>query len=235
MSEMRFVRNERGREQLVIDDAKLLFHNFSGAKTDFNALGNRNFDVILPDNEMAIAMGQKGWNVKIRRPRDPEDDPYYTLNVKINMASRWPPKIVEAGKRQQIVYDESMLNKLDNLPMEDIGIVINGSEWENERYGKGVKAYLDQFYFRARPSIFGNKYDVEQVEKDQEHSAYRDRCSTQLIEKGICTDAVLQHLFFVLAGASCEHAVKVHTDRPCQYERSQIHSELVCRDVVRDV
>ena len=76
MSEMRFIVNERGKEQLVIEDAKIRFHNYAGLQTDFNQPGNRNFDVILPDNEMAIAMGEKGWNVKIRKPRDAEEDPY---------------------------------------------------------------------------------------------------------------------------------------------------------------
>ena len=47
MSEMRFVRNERGKEQLVIEDAVLRFHNFAGAQTDFNMKGNRNIDVIV--------------------------------------------------------------------------------------------------------------------------------------------------------------------------------------------
>lgn len=162
---MKFVINERGKEQLVIDDAVLRFHNFAGVQTQYNASGNRNFDVILPDKDLAIAMGQKGWNVKIRKPADPDGDPYYTLNVKINMESRWPPKIVQVDRSKHISYDAEMVNGLDDVPMTDIGIVINGSEWENERFGHGVKAYLDQFYFRMKPSVFGHKYDV--VEEDE--------------------------------------------------------------------
>lgn len=161
MSDMRFVTNDRGRKQLVIDDAVLRFHNFAGEKTEYNDRGNRNIDVILPDAEMAAAMGQEGWNVKIRKPRDPEEEPYYTLNVKINMDSKWPPKIVQVNRNQKIQYDAEMVDGLDSVHMIDIGMVINGSEWENERFGKGVKAYLDQLYFREAPSIFGHKYDVE--------------------------------------------------------------------------
>lgn len=162
MSEMRFVRNERGKEQLVIEDAVLRFHNFAGAQTDFNMKGNRNFDVILPDKEMALAMGEKGWNIKIRKPIDPDDDPYYTLNVKINMDSRWPPKIIQVNRNQHIQYDAAMLNGLDDVAMDDIGVVINGSEWENDRFGHGIKAYLDQMFFRVKPSVFGHKYDLDE-------------------------------------------------------------------------
>jgi len=167
MSEMRFVVNERGKEQLVIDDAELRFHNFAGAQTEYNAKGNRNIDVILPDKDMAVIMGEKGWNVKIRKPRNEDEEPYYTLNVKINMESRWPPKIFMVNNYRQIQYDAEMLDDLDNVPMTDIGLVINGSEWENERFGHGIKAYLDQLYFRERPGIFGNKYDVKNPETEE--------------------------------------------------------------------
>ena len=165
---MRFVVNERGKEQLVIDDAVLRFHNFAGAQTEYNARGNRNIDVVLPDKDMAVAMGEKGWNVKIRKPRNEDEDPYYTLNVKINMESRWPPKIFQVNRSQQVQYDAEMVDGLDDVNMQDIGIVINGSEWENDRFGHGIKAYLDQMYFRVKPGVFGHKYDVVEEEETEE-------------------------------------------------------------------
>ena len=185
MSDMRFIVNERGKEQLFIEDAKIRFHNYAGLQTDFNAAGNRNFDVILPDNEMAVAMGEKGWNVKIRKPRDPEEPPYYTLNVKINMNSKYPPtfeQIVKGG--DNIVYDEIDLGTFDpNKPTQrrhgkddpektpdemnltKIVVVINGSSWESQ-FGSGIKAYLDQFYFCEKAPIYGNYYDEDYEEEE---------------------------------------------------------------------
>ena len=184
MSEMRFIVNERGKEQLVIENAKIRFHNYAGLKTDFNQPGNRNFDVILPDKDMAVAMGEKGWNVKIRKPRDPEDDPYYTLNVRINMNSRYKPTIEQIEGRHHIPYDEIMLGipdpekpeirrrgpddpdkTLDELNIDDIFIVINGSPWESQLFGSGIKAYLDQFYFREKAPVYGSYYDEEPEEE----------------------------------------------------------------------
>ena len=180
MSEMRFVRNERGREQLVIEDAALRFHNFAGEQTEFNAKGNRNIDVILPDPEMAVAMGEKGWNVKIRKPRDPEGDPYYTLNIKLNLDSRWPPDFYQHNKRNTLditlrhymeLYPddparakrefENAVSNLDSINMNDICVVINGSEWESQM-GHGIKAYLDQYHFRLAPTLFGDYYNSEE-------------------------------------------------------------------------
>lgn len=187
MSNMRFIVNERGKEQLVIEDAVIRFHNYAGLQTDFNQAGNRNFDVILPNNEMAIAMGEKGWNVKIRKPKDPEEDPYYTLNVKINMNSRYKPtfeQIVDGG--DPIMYDEITLGTFDpkepkfrregkddphkipdEMKMHDIFMVINGSAWESQ-FGSGIKAYLDQFYFREKAPVYGDFYNREtEYEEDR--------------------------------------------------------------------
>ena len=188
MSKMYFIVNERGKEQLVIEDAKIRFHNYAGLQTDFNAAGNRNFDVILPDNEMAVAMGEKGWNVKIRKPRDPEDDPYYTLNVRINMNSRYKPTIMQHEGREELIYDELALGTfdpenpkykryhpdlgdpkktLDDLDIDRIFIKINGSAWESQ-FGSGIKAYLDEFHFEERAPFYGNYYTKEEEEFDTE-------------------------------------------------------------------
>ena len=187
-SEMYFIVNERGKEQLVIKNAKIRFHNYAGLQTDFNQAGNRNFDVILPDNDIAVAMGEKGWNVKIRKPRDAEEDPYYTLNVRINMNSRYKPTIEQViGRgRDNIAYDEFMLGTfdpkdpkyrrhdkddpektLDDLNLTDVFLVLNGSAWESQ-FGSGIKAYLDQFYFKEKAPVYGNYYDEEEEEFDTE-------------------------------------------------------------------
>ena len=180
MSEMKFIVNERGKEQLVIEDAKILFHNYAGLQTDYNNPGNRNFDVILPDNEMAIAMGNQGWKVKIRKPRDPQDDPYYTMNVRINMNSRYKPIIEQhvRGRKDPIRYDEEMLGTfdpahptemkdgkkgLDGLNIDHIFLIINGSPWETQ-LGTGIKAYLDQFHFEEKAPVYGSYYDDDEEE-----------------------------------------------------------------------
>ena len=51
-------------KQLLLEDAKIIFRNFSGEETKFNPKGKRNFCVILPSRDMAEDLQNRGWNIK---------------------------------------------------------------------------------------------------------------------------------------------------------------------------
>ena len=54
MSKFYFRENPRtGRDNVVIEDAHLIWKNFSGEETQFNRAGNRNFNVIIDDPDFA--------------------------------------------------------------------------------------------------------------------------------------------------------------------------------------
>ena len=137
MSDMRFIVNERGKEQLVIDDAVLRFHNFAGEQTEFNAKGNRNIDVVLPDKDMAVEMGERGWNVKIRKPRNEDEEPYYTLNIKINLDSKWPPDFYQYDKSRRI----------------DITLAAFKNDVEREARQRGERLTDEEITSRAREAF----------------------------------------------------------------------------------
>ena len=63
------------RENVLIEDAKLWFRNFSGKESRFNAAGIRNFCVMLP-NDLAERMIADGWNVRKTNP-DEGDGSYF--------------------------------------------------------------------------------------------------------------------------------------------------------------
>ena len=61
---------------LQIDDARIVYRNFRGEGSKFNREGDRNFAVVIDDAKWADLLTNEGWNVKIKPPRDEDDEPF---------------------------------------------------------------------------------------------------------------------------------------------------------------
>ena len=55
---------------LQIDDARIIYRNFRGEGGKFNREGDRYFAVVIPKQELADELLNRGWNVKIKPPTD---------------------------------------------------------------------------------------------------------------------------------------------------------------------
>ena len=83
---------------LQIDDARIIYRNFSGTASKYNREGDRNFSVVIPTQEMADELIKAGWNVRIKPPREDGDEPFMYLPVKIKFIDRWPNCYLRSGK-----------------------------------------------------------------------------------------------------------------------------------------
>ncbi len=137
--------------------------NFSGAKTDFNDAGKRNFCAFLTQSQ-ADELISYGVNVKVRPPREEGDDPVFYVKVNVNLNSKWPPKIYICTKDVDGTINENQLapedvGSLDGLDIRSANLILNLNETDNPRFGRTVTAYLNAGAFMVSDSDSSDLFD----------------------------------------------------------------------------
>lgn len=126
---------------IQIDDARLIFRNFSGTGSKYNREGDRNFAVVIPDEDVARKLIADGWNVKIKPGREDGDDPFIYLNVKVKFNAHGPNVYLRAGKKLTKLSEDT-IDLLDNVEIARADLDIRPYNWEVN--GKtGISAYLE--------------------------------------------------------------------------------------------
>lgn len=133
---------------LQIDDAIIIFRNFSGVGSKFNREGDRNFAVIIPNQEIADALIEEGWKVKIKPPREDGDDPFMYLPVKIKFNDKGPNVYLKTGDTMNRL-DEESIGCLDDVDILSADMDIRPYDWEvNGKTGRS--AYLQSIRITQR-------------------------------------------------------------------------------------
>lgn len=128
------------RGVLQIDDARIVYRNFSGAESKFNRKGDRNFALVIPDEATADDLRAEGWNIKVKPPRDADDTPFMYLPVKIKFTERGPKVYLISGGNTTVL-DEETVDLLDDIDILSVDMDIRPYDWEMG--GKeGRTAYL---------------------------------------------------------------------------------------------
>ena len=125
---------------LQIDEARIVYRNFSGAPSKFNREGDRNFAVVIPNQELADELIEEGWNVKIKAPREDGDEPFMYLPVKIKFNDRGPNIYLRSGNARNKL-DEETVGMIDDIDIIHVDMDIRPYDWEvNGKEGR--TAYL---------------------------------------------------------------------------------------------
>lgn len=128
------------RDILQIDDARIIYRNFAGRGDKYNREGDRNFAIVIPDEEMANELTNLGWNVKIKPPREDGDTPFMFLPVKVKFNDRGPNVYLKTGDVQNKL-DEESVGLLDNIDIIGVDLDIRPYDWDvNGKEGR--TAYL---------------------------------------------------------------------------------------------
>lgn len=115
-------------ETFTLEGAEILFRNFSGKPGTFNAEGDRNFCVILPEH-VAAKMIEAGMNVRELKPREEGDAPKPYIQVKVKYRGRKglvkPPRVVLITSSGRTNLGEDDVNVLDFADIRRVDLIIN--------------------------------------------------------------------------------------------------------------
>ena len=145
---------------LQIDDARIIYRNFRGEGGKFNREGDRNFAVVIPKQELADELRNRGWNVKIKPPKDEEDSPFMYLPVKVKFNDRGPQVYLRTGDRVNRL-DEETISILDYINIRSVDLDIRPYDWDvNGKSGR--TAYLQSIEVIQEIDRFAARYAEEE-------------------------------------------------------------------------
>lgn len=145
-------------DPVEIEDAQLIWTNFSGKAGKFNAEGMRNFNIIIDEDTFNVLQND-GWNVRVVLPKndsDPDTPPLYILPVKVSFGKR-PPQIQLISSRGRRFLDEETVGMLDFIDIKTCDVVVNPYNY-NVNGKVGVSGYLKSLYVTMVEDRFADKY-----------------------------------------------------------------------------
>lgn len=152
------------KDILQIDDARIVYRNFSGEESKFNRKGDRNFAIVIPDEDIKDALIERGWNVKIKPPREEGDVPFMVMPVKIKFNDYGPRVYLKTGNKLNEL-NEDTVDILDNIEFEQVDLDIRPYDWEvNNKTGR--TAYLQAIKVVQKIDRFASDLSMDEYPEE---------------------------------------------------------------------
>lgn len=134
-------------ETVTMRDIAVIFKNFNGDERDYNKAGDRNFSILLGEQD-AKGLEENRWNVRPLKRREEDDEQLYHLKVAVSFRVK-PPRVwlVTGMGTRRTLLGENFVGMLDQLEATKIDLVISAYDWQLKTGASGRKAYLQTMFF----------------------------------------------------------------------------------------
>lgn len=156
-------RNER--PTITFPDAEFIFRtNFRGEKSQYNKMGRKEFNVIVPGEDLANRLIDDGWNIKHTTVRDEGDEPTYFLPVTVAF-DNYPPDVylIDSVTRKRVKLDDDTIGQLDYADIVKVNLEVSGYTW-NVDGRSGIKAYASILHVFVKPNPFADDLEDDPEE-----------------------------------------------------------------------
>lgn len=146
-------------DNVVLRDARILpgsYRNFSGRGDQYNREGDRNFTVELPE-DVARAMIDAGWNIRVRDPREEGDAPQFLFKVAVSYKFKTPQINLISGNTRNLL-PEDLVAIIDDAEILKADLIVEPSVWEVNG-NTGIKAYLKTAFITVFQDELSAEYD----------------------------------------------------------------------------
>lgn len=148
--------------QLEMNDVNIVFRNFSGVGDQYNREGDRNFCVVIDDEDIYENLVSAGWNV--RRKDTMDGDPFMYMKVKVKFKDgRGPSVYLRVGDHMRKLSEDTV-GIIDQIDIENVDLDIRPYDWSLKDGSSGRAAYLTAMCVTQRVDRFAAKYELEEAE-----------------------------------------------------------------------
>ena len=148
---------------LEINEARIIWKNFTGRGDRFNREGDRNFHLVIPDQEACdMLLNDKNeygdsWNVKIKPAREEGDVPFMHMLVKVKYKDGRGPNVYLVSGNRQVPLNEDTIKCLDEIDIESVDLDVRPYDDQLPNGATFRTAYLSAMRVYQRVDRFASE------------------------------------------------------------------------------